>query len=86
MQVRAKKIKKEDGLINLLDDPQMNYDKYRAYFGWPGTYFFVEKNNKKMRILIKNAKLINNNFIITRVLPEGKKEMNYSDFTSQLLK
>jgi len=82
----SKKIKKEDGLINLLDDPQMNYDKYRAYFGWPGTYFFVEKNNKKMRILIKNAKLINNNFIITRVLPEGKKEMNYSDFTSQLLK
>lgn len=74
------KISKEDGLINLEDAGIINDRKYRAYFGWPGSYFFIEHNNQKIRIKINDAKLENNNFVIRKVIPEGKKEMSYDDF------
>jgi len=72
----CKKIKKEDGLINLDDNDIKNYNKFRAYNFWPRTFFF--KNEK--RIIIKEAKLENNKFIIKKVLPEGKKEINREEF------
>ena len=76
----CKKIKKEDGEININDNPIKNYNKYRAYYGWPGTYFFTEKNGKKIRVKITKAKYENNSFTIEWVIPEGKKEINYNDF------
>lgn len=72
----CKKIRKEDGLLNLDSNAKANYNKYRAFYGWPRTYFF--KNNK--RIKITKAKYENDSFIIERVIPEGKKEISYSDF------
>src|SRR3989344_1351907 len=36
----CKKIKKEDGLIDLNDDAVKNYNKFRAYAHWPRTFFF----------------------------------------------
>ena len=77
------KIQKEDGEINLNDEANKNWNKYRAFYGWPGTYFFVEKNNKKIRVKIKEATYENNLFIIKRVTPEGKKEIAYEDFLKQ---
>ena len=71
----CKKIKKEDGLIDLNDNATMNYNKFRAYATWPRTFFF--KNNK--RIIITDAKLENNLFVIKKVIPEGKKEINYKN-------
>lgn len=76
----CKKIKKEDGEININDNGIVNYNKYRAFYGWPGIYFFTEKNNKKMRVKITKAKYENNSFIIEKVIPEGKKEISYKDF------
>ncbi len=73
---RCGKIKKEDGLLNLDADAQKNYNKYRAFYGWPGTYFFV---NEK-RIKITKARYENDSFIIEKVIPQGKKEINYTDF------
>ncbi len=78
----CKKIKKEDGLIDPSGDAILNYRKFRAYFGWPGSYFFVEKNGKKLRVVIKEATLKEEKFEIIRVIPEGKKEMSYKDFLS----
>ncbi len=78
------KIKKVDGEINLDDDPIQNYRKIRAYADWPGTYFFIEKDGKKMRILIKKAHLENEQLIIDRVLPEGKKETDGRSFFKDL--
>lgn len=80
----CKKIKKEDGLLDLNDDAIKNYNKFRAYASWPRTFFF--KENK--RIIITDAILENNpldetpgkQFIIKKVLPEGKKEIKYEDF------
>jgi methionyl-tRNA formyltransferase len=40
----CKKIEKEDGLLNLEDDPETNLRKIRAYHVWPGAYFFTERN------------------------------------------
>ncbi len=70
------KINKEDGEIDPDSDSKTNYNKYRAFFGWPGTYFF--KKNKRIKII--KAKYENNSFIIERVIPEGKKEIDYSLF------
>lgn len=73
----CKKIKKEDGEIKLDDDPQINWNKYRAYFGWPGTFFFDERGK---RVKITKATLKDGKFVIEKVIPEGKKEVLYEDF------
>jgi methionyl-tRNA formyltransferase len=70
------KIKKEDGLLDLEDDAEKNYNKFRAYSTWPRTFFF---NNGK-RIIIADANLENNIFVIKKVIPEGKKEIDWKEF------
>jgi methionyl-tRNA formyltransferase len=76
----CKKIKKEYGEILTNDNPKDNWNKYRAYYGWPGVFFFKEIKKKRMRINITNAIYENNLFEIKQVVPEGKKEMNYTEF------
>ena len=76
----TKKIRKEDGLIDLSGDQEMNYKKIRAYDEWPGAYFFIERSGKQMRVRITDAEYENDELKITRVVPEGKKEMSYEDF------
>lgn len=75
------KISKEDGLLDLNGDAKENWNKYRAYAESPGTYFFVERNGKKMRVKIKSATFENGTFMPLRIVPEGKKETNYEDFS-----
>ena len=70
------KIKKEDGLIDLSGNASENYNKFRAYSDWPRIFFF---QNKK-RIIITDAVLENGQFVIKKVLPEGKKEIRWEDF------
>lgn len=72
----VKMIKKEDGLINLKDDPYENYKKIMAYERWPRTYFI---DNGK-RVIVNKASWNNNELKIERVTPEGKKEMSYEDY------
>lgn len=79
----CKKIKKEEGELNLEGNAKVNWNKYRAYYGWPGTFFFVIKNNKKIRCKITKAKLENNQFIIEKIIPESKKDIDYESFLKQ---
>src|SRR3989338_8345994 len=72
----CKKIKKEDGLIDLNDDAVKNYNKFQAYAHWPRTFFF--QNDK--RIIITDAELQNGKFVIKKILPEGKKEVAFEEF------
>jgi methionyl-tRNA formyltransferase len=74
------KIKKEEGEIDPTKDGRENYNKYRAYSGWPGVYFFITRGDKKIRIKITKARYENHSFIIERVIPEGKKETDYKNF------
>ena len=75
------KITKEMGEIDLAADPYQNLLKIRAFDGWPGTYFFQEKNGTKIRVKIIDAELDTDGSLkILRVIPEGKKEISYEDF------
>lgn len=71
----CKKIKKEDGEIDPNGNALGNWNKYRAFFGWPGVFFFI--NGK--RIKITKARYENDSFVIERVIPEGKKEINFKE-------
>jgi methionyl-tRNA formyltransferase len=73
----SKKIKKEDGLINLEDDAAKNFNKFRAYAYWPRTYFL--KDGK--RIIVTDAALLDGKFVIKKVIPEGKKEITWEEFS-----
>ncbi len=71
---------KEDGLLDLDDDPYKNLLKIRAFEGWPGTYAFMHKNGRNLRVQILDAHIEKGKLAIDTVKPEGKKEMAYADF------
>lgn len=71
----SKKIKKEDGLVDINKNlGEETYNKWRAFYSWPRTFFFKDKK----RIIITEAKLENGKFKILKVLPEGKKEIGFN--------
>lgn len=76
---RAYKIKKEDGELDLSADGTKNWHRYRAYADSIGTYFF--HNGKRVKIV--SAVFRDNAFILGRIIPEGKKEMSYTDFLAR---
>lgn len=76
----SQKITKEMGLLDLRADAWKNYLKICALEGWPGTFFFTERHGKTLRVKITDASFENDTLTITRVIPEGKKEMSYTDF------
>lgn len=76
----TKKVNKNDGFLDLSKNSYNNYLKILAYEEWPKTYFEVERKNQKIRLIIKKAIWENNKLEILSVIPEGKKEMSYSDF------
>ena len=74
---------KEDGLVDLQDDPYQNLLKIRALDGWPGAYTFFKKNDEPVRVLILEASLdTEGSLSIETVKPEGKEEMIYSEFVA----
>jgi methionyl-tRNA formyltransferase len=98
LATHCKKIKKEDGLIDLNGNPVENYNKFRAYAHWPRTFFFRPARNTSRiagagrdakRIIITEAALENDpldpargkQFVIKKVLPEGKKEITWTEFS-----
>lgn len=77
----CKKIQKADGLVDLaVDDPEGIVRKVRAFVGWPSTFFMTLYNNAMIRVQITKAHLREGCLVITRVKPEGKKEITYEDF------
>lgn len=87
----SKKFSKEDGLIDLTSDPIGNFRKIQAFDVWPKAYFFTERYGKQIRVAVTDAELVDlpaatspaqagEKLVIKKVLPEGKKEMNYADF------
>lgn len=76
----TKKWKKQDGLIDVAGDPIISLRRIRASDGWPGAYFFAERNGEKIRVGIVDAHIENNELVLDHVIPEGKREMSYTDF------
>ncbi|MEK7602355.1 MAG: methionyl-tRNA formyltransferase [Patescibacteria group bacterium] len=75
---RSGKIRKEDGELTLTGDARTNWNKYRAYAESPGTYFFMQKVGKAIRVKIKTASFDGTHFSPLRVVPEGKSETDYA--------
>lgn len=76
----CRKLAKEDGLIDLADDGYRNWVKYNALYGWPGVYYFTDTDGGKKRVKITEAAFANGKFTPLRVIPEGRKEMDYQAF------
>lgn len=74
----CKKIEKSEGELDLGGDQLMNWRKYRAFAESPGTYFFLNRSGKRIRVKIKTASFDGVRFTPLRVVPEGKKEMDFS--------
>ena len=74
----CEKFSKTDGEINEHDMSKSIWNKWRAFYGWPGLYFFREKDGKKIRYKVSDAMYDNGEFKILKVIPEGKKEVEYS--------
>lgn len=72
----TKPIKKKDGLIDLSGNPELNYRKFLAYGDWPSVYFFRDEK----RVKITDVEFKNGEFVIKKVIPEGKSELGYQDF------
>ncbi len=69
----ASKRNKTDGELDLADSSSNNWRKYRAFDDTIGTYFF----NDGKRYKITKAHFANGEFVIDRVIPEGKSEIDY---------
>lgn len=76
----TRKLEKSDFLIDLNDSPEKNFLKIRAAGRAFEPFFFAERKGEKIRVIIKEADFENGELKILRVVPEGKKEMNYNDF------
>ena len=76
----TKILKKEDGFIDLEDDPYKNYLKILAFGDKPGTHFFLTSGGHKMRLKIVKVDFKNGELEIVTVIPEGRKRMKYVDF------
>lgn len=83
----CKKIQKEDGEIQLSDASILLFRKWQALTPWPGVFFFLEHKDKKLRIKISDIdieKIDVGSLVkdcILKVIPEGKKEMSFEDFS-----
>jgi methionyl-tRNA formyltransferase len=76
----CQKIEKTDAEIDLSAPAETNLRKIRAYHLWPGAYFFDTNGGKKIRVIIKRARIDDGILILERVVPEGKKEMDYISY------
>ena len=82
-----KLVKKEDGLIDLAGDAEVNYRKVLAYSTWPGAYFMLKrKNSEEMRVVVRDAVLEAGVFTPTRVVPAGRREMDWESFRNGFLR
>jgi methionyl-tRNA formyltransferase len=82
----CKKIEKEMGEIKLSDPSKELLKKWQALTPWPGVFFFFNHNGQMLRIKISDIDVTavdsegEASCCITKVIPEGKKEMSFEDF------
>lgn len=72
----TKKFTDEDSLVNLAGDAQKELCKIRAFDKNPKAHFFQDGK----RVIVVEAHIENSTLVLDRVIPEGKKEMDYEEF------
>ena len=76
----TKKVTKEDGRLDLSADPYLNYRKIQAFHEWPQAYFTIRHKGREIRVKATDASFEDGKLKIRKVIPEGSREMPYSDF------
>jgi methionyl-tRNA formyltransferase len=76
----SKKFSSEDALVDIFGEPRGQLLKIRAFDKNPRAYYVATKAGKNIRVIITEAELEDGALKILKVIPEGKKEMSYSDF------
>lgn len=76
----TRKFKTEDGEIKSNDKAQSAYNKIRALNPEPGTFVWLNKNGKKLRLKILDAKLENGRLKPRVVKLEGGRLITFKDF------
>lgn len=79
----TRKIKKEMGELSLSGDPLLNWNRYRAYAESPGTFFYMERDGKRVRVKLRTAAFRDGAFLPLRVVPEGKPETDFASLVAQ---
>ncbi len=74
------KIDKSEGELTLSGDALQNWNTYRGLAESPGTYFFIEKNGKSVRMKIITASYDGAHFTPLQVVPEGKNEISFAKY------
>ena len=73
------KLSKEDANLTNIKSDLEKWNRYRAFYGWPGSFIF----DGELRLKITKARFENGKFIIERIIPAGKKEMEYSNYLNR---
>lgn len=73
----TRKFTDTDSLIDLNGDPHRELLKIRTFDKNPRAHFITSESK---RVIITDAELLDGKLNILRVIPEGKKEMDYADY------
>ena len=83
----TRKLLKHDGEVKLSDKLSQILNVYKACTPWPGCYFMFNHKDKILRIKISEMKVHDDDTItIEKVIPEGKKEMDFESFKRGYMK
>jgi methionyl-tRNA formyltransferase len=80
------KITKEQGEISLTDSAQNVLTRWRALTPWPGIFFTIPHHEQHIRVKITElatetvSETLLASDIITKVIPEGKREVDWKSF------
>ncbi|OHA32182.1 MAG: hypothetical protein A3B09_00870 [Candidatus Taylorbacteria bacterium RIFCSPLOWO2_01_FULL_43_83] len=77
------KFDKKAAEIDLRGDQISNWRKIKAFEDTLKPHFYAEKNDKRLRVIIKDADFISGRLIIKRVVPESGKEISFEEFKKQ---
>lgn len=76
----TKLISREDGRIDLKDNPAEIWRKFRAYSPWPGVWTIIRIKNQEVRIKLLDIEFTDGKIRINKLQPEGKKPMSAEEF------
>ena len=77
----TQKFTKIDGLVDLSSpDTYRLFRTIQAFHEWPQAYFMCRHEGRDIRVKITKASYVHNTLTIETVIPEGSREMKYTDF------
>ncbi len=80
LSTHSRLIRRTDGNIEF-DSPENALKKIKAFEVWPRTFkFFKTKEGSDELLIIKSAKIENNELVPLIVIPAGRKEMKFEDY------